>query len=879
MKRMAMILSLAMLLSLFGGVQAAPVQVEAASLPGSVDLEDDATEEAADVESVTLSADKDELFVGETIKIKAKVTPAEADNALAYTSSDENVATVSEDGQVKALSAGTVTITATAANKVTGTLTLKVKQAAPKRELQSIYAKENKIFLLLGDPQAALVIMGRYMVTNPVTGEVTQEDEAITEGLTYAVSQTNDFIEIDKNGLVTAKAVGTAGILVTYQEKGQDYTAACEIEVMNPIEALEFAEPSVDLVNGESMTIKAYYRYHDGTKQTAGDVTYTSSDAKKVKVAKTTGKITALKATETPVTITAATSDGKYTASYTVNVPEVPVTKIKLNATSVKDLTIGDGFQLEAVVTPENATNKKLTYTVEGVVPLNEKVSDTVISVGKTSGLVKIKGLGEATVVAKSADGLVEAECTFKVYQNYFDVTKLGADGTDTKGDGTAIKDALKWACAVDEQITVYIPAGTYYIGTRMYIYSNTKLVLDDNAVMMRMSSAASSPLLQSACEKTLLQGKTTSTVKGYAQCENVEISGGVWDGNASGKDYTNNIYIGHARNIYIHDTAIKNNSGAHLLELAGVKDAVVENVKLDGYKICTKKGYGLSYQTVKEAIQLDYCSEPSTPAMKPYDFTACDTITIRNCSISNYMCGIGAHGYRSGVYLKNIKIENNTFQNITNCCVDLRNFKNVTVKNNTAKGYHTFLYGYNSTGKIEKNNLTNKSFQPYTKSYRMYSNGIYLSTKSDFKILNNTIKNCGNNGISIASKSKATIKNNTIKNNSQYGIKVVGATATIKGNTVSGNGQSRQYYADSTATITSDDIRGYYVKLNTEYKYTGKAIKPDIKVAKLKKNKSYTVTYKKNKKLGTAQVIIKGKGTKKGKLVLTFKIVKNLSK
>ncbi|MDE5967330.1 MAG: Ig-like domain-containing protein [Lachnospiraceae bacterium] len=879
MKRMAVILSLAMLLSLFGGVQADPVRVEAEGLPGSIDLEDDATEEMAAVESITLSVEKDELFVGESIKVKAKITPADADTALTYTSSDESVAVVDKNGQVKALSAGTVTITATAANGVKDTLVLKIKKAAPKRELQQIYAKENKIFLLLGDPETALVIMGRYRVTDPVTSEVTQEDEVIAEGLAYSVSQAGTYIEIDKNGLVTAKAVGTASILVTYQEKGQDYTAACEIEVMNPIEALEFAEPSVDLVNGESMTIKALYRYHDGTKQTAVDVTYTSSDAKTVKVAKTTGKITALKATATPVTITAATNDGRYTASYCVNVPEVPITEIKLNASSVKDLTIGDEFQLEATVKPANATNKKLTYTVEGVVPLNENVSDTVISVGKTSGLVKIKGLGEATVVAKSADGLVEAECTFKVYQNYFDVTKLGANGDDAKGDGTAIKNALKWACAVDEQITVYIPAGTYYIGTRMYIYSNTKLVLDDKAVLVRMSSAASCPMLQSACEKTLLQGKTTSTVKGYGQCENVEITGGVWNGNASGKDYTNNIYIGHARNIYIHDTAIKNNSGAHLLELAGVKDAVVENVALDGYKICTRKGYGLSYQTVKEAIQLDYCSEPSTPAMKPYDFTACDTITIRNCSISNYMCGIGAHGYRSGVYLKNIKIENNTFKNITNCCIDLRNFKNVTVKSNTAAGYHTFLYGYNSTGKIEKNKLTNKSFQPYTKSYRMYSNGIYLSTKSDFKILNNTIQNCGNNGISIASKSKATIKNNKIKNNSQYGIKVVGATATIKGNTVSGNGNSRQYYADADASISSDDIRGYYVKLNAEYKYTGKAIKPSIKVANLKKGKSYTVTYKKNKKLGTAQVIIKGKGTKKGKLVLTFKIVKKLSK
>ena len=59
--------------------------------------------------------------------------------------------------------------------------------------------------------------------------------------------------------------------------------------------------------------------------------------------------------------------------------------------------------------------------------------------------------------------------------------------------------------------------------------------------------------------------------------------------------------------------------------------------------------------------------------------------------------------------------------------------------------------------------------------------------------------------------------------------------------------------------------------------KFTGKAItpKPTVKFGgkKLKAGTDYTLTYKSNKKRGTAKIIVKGKGNFKGKKVLKFKI------
>lgn len=63
-----------------------------------------------------------------------------------------------------------------------------------------------------------------------------------------------------------------------------------------------------------------------------------------------------------------------------------------------------------------------------------------------------------------------------------------------------------------------------------------------------------------------------------------------------------------------------------------------------------------------------------------------------------------------------------------------------------------------------------------------------------------------------------------------------------------------------------------------SSYVYTGKNIKPAVTVkigsAILTKNTDYTVTYKNNKKVGTASVVVAGKGNYKGRVKKTFTIV-----
>lgn len=84
--------------------------------------------EEKEVGSVTLPATL-ELRVGETSALTAVILPEDAsDKTLTWSSSDENVATVDENGKVTAVKAGNAVITATASNNVSGSCKLTVAE-------------------------------------------------------------------------------------------------------------------------------------------------------------------------------------------------------------------------------------------------------------------------------------------------------------------------------------------------------------------------------------------------------------------------------------------------------------------------------------------------------------------------------------------------------------------------------------------------------------------------------------------------------------------------------------------------------------------------------------------------------------------------------
>lgn len=82
------------------------------------------------VQSITLAIDKTALEVGGTAKITVTITPAnETDGAAVLTSSNPQVATVDNSGNVKAIAPGTATITAKIGGKTSNVISLTVYEA------------------------------------------------------------------------------------------------------------------------------------------------------------------------------------------------------------------------------------------------------------------------------------------------------------------------------------------------------------------------------------------------------------------------------------------------------------------------------------------------------------------------------------------------------------------------------------------------------------------------------------------------------------------------------------------------------------------------------------------------------------------------------
>lgn len=130
------------------------------------------------------------------------------------------------------------------------------------------------------------------------------------------------------------------------------------------------------------------------------------------------------------------------------------------------------------------------------------------------------------------------------------------------------------------------------------------------------------------------------------------------------------------------------------------------------------------------------------------------------------------------------------------------------------------------------------------------------------------------------AVKPNVTIKNGTVtlKRNEDYtltyknNVKIGKATVIVRGK---GNYEGTK----KLAFQIKRNIGSAKITVQKSYRYTGKLVKPNPVVKYgtkiLKKNKDYTISYKNNKKAGTAQMTIKGKGQYAGTKVVKFKIVK----
>ena len=345
------------------------------------------------VEGVTLNAQNLTLNMGETSTLEATIIPDNATNKnVTWISENENIASV-DNGVVTTIGEGETTITViTEDGEKTATCNITVLPNEDPEEIpvEEITLNTQNVTLEIGE-------------TSTLEATIIP-DNATNKNVTWT-SENENIASVD-NGVVTA--IGEGKTTITVITEDGEKTATCNITVLPnedpeeiPVEEITLNTQNVTLEIGETSTLEATIIPDNATNK---NVTWTSENENIASV--DNGVVTAIGEGET--TITVATEDGEKTAKCVVTViepgpEEIHVEKVELNLQDIS-LEIGETATLVAVITPNDATNKNVTWTSE---------DENIASVN--NGVVTAIGPGETTITVTTEDGQKTATCKITV--------------------------------------------------------------------------------------------------------------------------------------------------------------------------------------------------------------------------------------------------------------------------------------------------------------------------------------------------------------------------------------------------------------------------------------------------------------------------------
>ena len=405
-----------------------------------------------DVKSIAFKAKKYSLYEGETQTLALKVQPAKASlDGLKWSSADEEIARVDQNGSVTGLKKGTTTITAVTTGGKKASCTVKVLvpieqiellesteiSVKGKLQLKPVFFPENAeaksltwkatgkavsisksgLVQALKPGDATITLTTDRGVAATVQVTVTQKATTIsfkskqikvpingtsvlkpTFGpagsnrwtVTFTSANT-DIATVDENGVVSGHSLGKTKITAKLHNKK---TATITVWVVIPVEEVRIPE-SAELARGKTLTLKPEYLPENATEK---KVKWTSLSPKVASV--TSGGV--VKGLKAGTAVIRAKTDNGVIAECTVTVYN-PVTQVKLNRTSLT-LSLYEQKTLTATYLPKNAAHTLITWSSS-----NKKVA-TVDENGLVTGLAK----GKCTITAKSENGKT-AKCTVTV--------------------------------------------------------------------------------------------------------------------------------------------------------------------------------------------------------------------------------------------------------------------------------------------------------------------------------------------------------------------------------------------------------------------------------------------------------------------------------
>lgn len=324
---LAVIATAAMALSLVGcGVKVTNISVpDAATLEKgeSITLPVNFGTEDAPAETPVIATG--ESATAETAAQDEKIVKAAEKLTLAWTSSDESVATVDETGTVTAVAAGEAEITAAVKDtEMQDVCVITVKVSAKELKVP------DTLDVKLNDTDEAAI-------------EAKCEPEDASNISFDFASSDEEVATVDKDGKVKVLKAGECDITTTLLQDGEKVTEkTTHVKAFYEVESITLDSNEGKLTVGNSHTIKATV----APKEVAAETTIEwSSSNEKVATVDSNGKVTAVSSGNATITATA----GEESANY-----EVTVEQPKKVTTSNKTYKSSSSSNSAAAVTPTN---------------------------------------------------------------------------------------------------------------------------------------------------------------------------------------------------------------------------------------------------------------------------------------------------------------------------------------------------------------------------------------------------------------------------------------------------------------------------------------------------------------------------------------------
>lgn len=334
------------------------------------------------IKSLTLDQSTLSLTINETHQFVVTITPTNLQAPVyTWTTSNKNIVSVDDKGEIKAISVGEATITVFNPDKTL--------QSSCKVSVQPI----NATGISLNADNLELLVDEEIALTYNITPENTTNKQ-----ITWSSADTN-IATVDTAGKVKAIGVGETKITAKTNNLISD---VCNVKV-NPVKAtaISLSQNSLSIEMSDKQTLNVSFTPVNTTNKKI----FWSSSNSTIATVSETGEITGTG--EGTAIITAKSDDGGFTANCNVN---VKLKGIVLTKTTIETLP----NQQELIWVKYSTIDAAYTHATWS--SSNQTVAQVIgDGDGTNSATIKTNSIGSAVITATSADGTKIATCTVVV--------------------------------------------------------------------------------------------------------------------------------------------------------------------------------------------------------------------------------------------------------------------------------------------------------------------------------------------------------------------------------------------------------------------------------------------------------------------------------